>query len=82
MARSKVTLDMVYDLLKEHVEKDSLMFKEIQQSLDGCDEYPGVRGRLDRLEQSAKRLKWGITTALGAVITGAISWLLSVIRSA
>jgi hypothetical protein len=43
-------------LIEKHVETDNAMFKEIRESLDGDDEYPGVRGRLDRLELATKEL--------------------------
>lgn len=61
MTNGKVTLavlgskmDILTDLFKAHAKSDENLFQDIRESLDGCDEYPGVRGRLDRLEQKEK----------------------------
>ena len=43
--------DILSRQVEDHMKDDKAMWNEIQESLDGCDEYPGVRGRLDRLEQ-------------------------------
>jgi len=40
--------------IKEHCQKDDDRFEHIQESLDGCNEDPGLRGRLDRIEQQMK----------------------------
>lgn len=67
-------LDYHNVLLLEHIRKDELFQSQLQEALDGCDQYPGVRGRLDRLEQAEKtRLKhfYIIYTAL---IGSVLSW--------
>jgi hypothetical protein len=48
-------LERLEHKVDEHLIEDRAVFKAIRESLDGCDEYPGVRGRLDRLEQVEKR---------------------------
>ena len=71
----KVTNEMIYDLMKGHIDKDEANFKAIQESLDGCDEYPGVRGRLHALETTLKfqkRISWGVGGTLGLYL---IAWL-------
>ena len=79
---SKVTLalacqkiDTLASSIETHIEEDSKLFADIREALNGCDEYPGVRGRLQRLEDVEASRKWHIR-ALWAAGTGAvISWL-------
>ena len=65
-------MDDLTELVKSNIEKTEYTFKEIQESLDGCDEYPGVRGRLDRVEQSENTKRrhlgyvWGALGFFGA----------------
>ena len=86
MASERVTLaligqklDILSEDLRKHMNEDHKMFTDIRESLDGCDEYPGVRGRLDRLEQSkTSRDKhfwaiYGILISTLAALT--IKWL-------
>ena len=72
-------LDTLISQVSDHMHEDSRMFKDIRESLDGCDEYPGVRGRLDRLEQSKKSRDkhfWAIYGLLiSAALTLALRWL-------
>jgi hypothetical protein len=56
-----------------HLEEDRRLFKEIRESLDGCDEYPGMRGRLFVIEEQEKRRKhhiYAIWAALCAAVAG------------
>jgi hypothetical protein len=66
----------------EHIIEDRSVFKDIRESLDGCDEYPGVRGRLDRLEKrltdsdidGLKMFRLQVKT-LGTMLVGIIGFL-------
>ena len=64
---------MIYDLLKGHIERDERMFTDLRESLDGCDEYPGVRGRLRDIENTVKlqkRIGWGMASTVGLFVAG------------
>ena len=77
-------MDDLTTIVKDNIVKSEYTFKEIQESLDGCDEYPGVRGRLLILEQSEKIKKrhlgyvWGILSFFGA--ERLLSWISSLPR--
>lgn len=64
--------DILATELKAHISEDRASFLQIRKSLDGRDEYPGIRGRLDRLEQRAFAKRrglaylWAAVAALGA----------------
>lgn len=58
----------------EHIIDYRKVTEDLRESLDGCDEYPGVRGRLDRLEQSKKRNSMLVGGLYAAVCTAAISY--------
>ena len=72
-------VDTLADQVTQHMQEDRALFKEIREALDGCDEYPGVRGRLDRLEQSSKARDKHFWAIYGALISGlaalAFTWL-------
>ena len=72
-------VDALSDIVTQHVKEDRAMFHDIRESLDGCDEYPGVRGRLDRLEQAKKSRDKHFWVIYGALISGlaavAFTWL-------
>lgn len=67
-------LELIHADVKDHIRDDTAMFRKIQESLDGCDEYPGVRGRLDRLEQTASRQKNYWKVLMTAVTTAAVAY--------
>ena len=86
MPNGKVTLavighkvDALTDQVTKHMQEDQKLFSEIRESLDGCDEYPGVRGRLLILEQSKKSRDKHFWAIYGALISGlaalAFTWL-------
>jgi len=74
-------LEILTDMVDSHMQEATSTFKDIREALDGCDEYPGVRGRLLILEQTEKSRKrhfayvWGGICALSASLVGVISLL-------
>jgi hypothetical protein len=59
--------------VSEHLSEDRKLFAEIREALDGCDEYPGVRGRLYVIEEQERRRKhhiYAIWAALCAAVAG------------
>ena len=65
-------VDTLAEQVTQHMQEDQKLFREIRESLDGCDEYPGVRGRLDRLEQSKKSRDKHFWAVYGVLISGSI----------
>lgn len=72
-------LDTLSDQVIKHMAEDAKLFADIKESLDGCDEYPGVRGRLDRLEQAKKTWDkhfWVLYTVMAsAIVTVLVSFV-------
>ena len=44
-------IDDLTKIISEHVLKDDKFQRALQSSIDGSDDYPGLRGRIDRIEQ-------------------------------
>lgn len=47
----------------------------VHGTVHGEGESPGIKGRLDRLEQRGRFVSWFATTALGGVILHSIKWI-------
>lgn len=84
MTKPRVTLDVLGSkmdnliaLVESPVESDERRFQSLHQLLEGLDDRPGLKGRLDRLEQAEGRRTWHIRTLWGAVSTGAVGALLA-----
>ena len=68
--------------IDQHIADDAKMFHEIRESLDGCDEYPGLRGRISHLENrmtdtdvsNLKTFKTQVKT-IGSVLAGIVGFL-------
>lgn len=67
-------------------ERQSLILNQIADkqnsinvSLNGTEEEPekGLKVRVDRLEEKARRASWLSTTAFGALIAAIVAWLFS-----
>jgi hypothetical protein len=85
---SKVTLNSLdqklndlMDLVKAHVEKDERMFDRLWDHLDGTAEHPGMKTRLDRLEQvniehkdHSKMIKTALVSAVIALASSTAKW--------
>mgnify|MGYP001589020530 FL=1 len=79
---SKVTLALVCQkldshtaILEEHVKKDEKFQAEWLEAMNGCDEYPGLRGRLQRVEDVEASRKWHIRSLWATATAAVISWL-------
>jgi len=66
-------LDFLLEKLTEHSAKDVENFTNIQHSLDG-NGGPGMKVRLDRIEQLESGRKWHIRTIWGAMMAGMVAW--------
>ena len=79
MANGKVTLtrlsdklDNILEVLTLHVSDDKAQFTEFRALLVGMDDRPGLKGRLDRLEQVESNRRWHIRSLWGAFIASGI----------
>jgi len=69
-------IDSLIKTMEDHCKKDEQFQTNIKETLDGCDEYPGVRGRLRDLEHTTATIKkvfWTIVTPLLAGF-GGFAW--------
>ena len=63
-------LDTLTQVLGSHIASDEEFQAEMREAMNGCDEYPGLRGRLDRVERTQKFQKWiGGSFLLGGIAT-------------
>ena len=79
---NKVTLaviatkvDALTKVVEDHVVKDEEFQAEWREAINGCDEYPGIRGRLDRVEQTQRLQKWLSSAITVAGLGGFFTWL-------
>ncbi len=82
MSNGKVTLtrlsdklDNILNVLTLHVADDKAQFTEFRAVLLGLEDKPGLKGRLDRLEQTESNRRWHIRSLWGAFIAGGIALL-------
>jgi hypothetical protein len=81
MATQKVTQGLIYQelqsinkVLTEHTKADNENFRELRQLFEGTTEAPGIKVRVDRLEQETiiKRRHfgyvWGALVAIAAAL--------------
>ena len=67
------TLQEIKEIIQRHTEADDRNFKELRALLDGTDASPGIRMRVDRIEQAAAarssqfKYLWSAIVALAAV---------------
>lgn len=47
------TLNEIKEIIQRHTEADDRNFKELRSLFDGTDANPGLRMRIDRIEQAA-----------------------------
>lgn len=66
-------LDTLTELVKAHIAKDELLFKQIYDTLDGVGKDPGIRGRVDRLEQTEEGRRWHFRTLWSLAVGTAVS---------
>lgn len=62
-------LQTIKETLKAHSETDMQNFRELRQLLEGSDAAPGIKIRVDRLEQVESTKKYHIGYLWAAVIT-------------
>ncbi|MGH9429583.1 MAG: hypothetical protein ACRD2L_25135 [Terriglobia bacterium] len=74
-------LDGLSEFLKDHVTKDEAHQAEMHRVLDGLNgSAPGIKTRVDRLEQSEGSRKWHFRTiwaalvSIGLTLTGNWIW--------
>lgn len=81
MAKQRVTQSLIYQELQtisqtlaEHTVADAKNFHELRQLLEGTDTAPGMKIRVDRLEQSelAKKRYFQYVWAVMVVMIGAV----------
>ena len=75
MALISTKLDDLSELLSGHITKDESFHTSLQVAINGVDDYPGLRGRLDRLERSnatMNRVLWVFLSALVGLVTSTI----------
>ena len=70
-----IKLDALTKVVEDHVKKDEDFQDEWREAINGCDEYPGIRGRLDRVEQLQRLQKWISGTITVAGIGSFFAWL-------
>ena len=82
MANGKMTLtrlgdklDSILNMLTLHVADDKAQFTEFRTLLLGMEDRPGLKGRLDRLEQVESSRRWHIRSLWGAIIGGVVTLL-------
>ena len=68
-------LDYVLSKLEEHANQDRLDFTNIHTALDG-NGSPGLKMRVDRLEQIESNRKWHIRALWSAMVTGVVGYFL------
>ena len=83
MANGKMTLtrlgdklDTILNMLTLHVADDKAQFTEFRSLLVGMEDKPGMKGRLDRLEQTEASRRWHIRSLWAAFIAGGVALFL------
>ena len=71
-----VTLKEIKDLFDGHIREDRDVQLRLRYSIDGHDDEPGIRGRLQTLESFTSQAKWVTALSVGSIITGGIGYLL------
>lgn len=77
MARSEEILEVLRDESKEQTK----MLRGIWNTIHGENESPGIKGRLDRLEQTDARRTWWFRTAVGGSIAAIATAVFSLFRA-
>lgn len=82
MANGKITLaeigrrlDSLIALVTSHAADDKAQFAEFHALLLGRDETPGLKGRLDRLEQTEASRRWHVRALWTALVGVAAAYL-------
>ena len=70
-------IDDLRELVKSHIERDERTFDKIWNHLDGTEETPGLKTRLDRLEQKETGRAKHLAMLWAAIPTvhGILRWL-------
>lgn len=82
MASDRVTLAIINGQLTslnatllKHVEDDSKQFGLLRDLIQGQEDKPGIKGRLDRLEQEHASRIWHLRALWAATIGAFLTWL-------
>ena len=68
------TLKEIKDLFDGHVKEDREVQSALRYSIDGHDEEPGIRGRIQTLEGFASQTKWTFALFIGALVSGGVGY--------
>ena len=78
MARQNAVLEglnEIKEIIQRHTEADDRNFKELRSLFDGTDAKPGLRMRIDRIEQASlnksNQLKY-VWSAIGTIAAAAV----------
>jgi len=69
-------IDTITETLDAHVIKDDSFQEALKISIDGYNDVPGLRGRIDRLEQSKRfmeKILWILITATAGLISSVMT---------
>ena len=82
MANNRITLeeigrrlDSLIALVTTHSADDKVQFAEFHRLILGLDDSPGLKGRLDRLEQTEQARRWHVRALWAAIGGVAVAWL-------
>lgn len=66
-------LDLLVDLVKAHLADDKAAFDHLEEMLNGNGQ-PGLKTRLDRLEQTEEGRRWNLRTIWAALVAIIVGW--------
>ena len=75
LSRLADKLDALLALLTSHAADDKQQFLEFHALLLGQNETPGLKGRLDRLEQTEASRRWHVRALWTAIVGAVVAYL-------
>ena len=72
-------LDFLLESMRDHIRADETHFQKIGDVIDG-NGTPGMKTRMDRIEQVEASRKWHIRTLWAAIVTGVCTWFVGLVK--
>jgi CRISPR/Cas system-associated endonuclease Cas1 len=70
-------IDQLSAMVEQHVQRDDRQFDAMREALEGLQDRPGLKGRIDRLEQAQASRSWqfrALWTALWGAVLSAVAF--------
>lgn len=74
LAVQSADLKEIKQLFKDHIDEEEASIDAINISINGHDKEPGIRGRLQSLENAVSQGKWVTGIFVGALITSGVGY--------